>query len=648
MASNYYQHNLGTSSSYSLELTGPVNITNLTYVYPPIISTNSNFTSGTNINTSFTFTIANQNYGNGTYIYSCQNQYVSQTYLNLLVNGIFGSTANQGWEPSNDGNPGKYSTTSPYALVNNSSGATTATNSITYYGLWLQVQLPQSIYINGVYIAPIYGAPSAMPGIIQVVGSTNGSTWEYIGQISGIIPVIGENKLYPLNILSFSAYNYFRFIFTNVYGNYGGIRLTQFYVTGATTSSALQMNPIQKIINGSGSIVTSNILPQSFVGIGTASPSQILDVNGNAYVRGIIYAGAPNYTIAAGEEGGKILFGGTYADTLSNTNDPTGGCIVSRIYALSEQSEIVIYKGNDPNASGPDRIRLRAGNLVFDTYNDNQGYGTTRPYPYETVGSTYTLMDSVGNWTMRGNLRAQKLSLNGNTANSFNVFEIRVSASADQGTNSTNEATANFYASGFNSGIGYFFLNGYGSTTYVGTAYINCSGMSINAMWSGAYNYNCDKRGKKYIDITDTSIILNKLISIPIQKYIYMINNKTYNGLYAQDLLEIFPEAVNVNKGPLNIINAYATKMELVNNQIIITFNIENDITILSNQLIKMQINKRLIELPIISYNYSNGVGIIIVNEWINYDSNDIVYLYGPIYDDLLSIDLASLSQILI
>jgi hypothetical protein len=595
MASNYYQQNLGTSSNYPLELTGPVNITNLTYIYPPIISTNSNFTSGTNINTSFTFTIANQNYGNGTYIYSCQNQYVSQAYLNLLVNGIFGSTANQGWEPSNDGTPYKYSTTSPYALVNNSSGATTATNSITYYGLWLQVQLPQSIYINGVYIAPIYGAPSAMPGIIQVVGSTNGSTWEYIGQISGIIPVIGENKLYPLNILSLSAYNYFRFIFTNVYGSYGGIRLTQFYVTGATTSSALQMNPIQKIINGSGSIVTSNILPQSFVGIGITNPVCVLNISG-AWGTGQGSSYNTNFPLQIIDTNQQVA-----------TTQGVGLIFGSNRGSLSAGYLQYIYTGSNAQTN---YLRLGitgSGNQLYVNAYGYVGIGMTNPaVPLQVKG--------VG-----PSLQAAQNNADGNTnvSQSTRIFNLYFNSS-----NLTLVQEALTYAQ-YNGNVSGLFSH------YV----VSNNGFAISS----------DRRIKTNIINADTSIALNKIMQLPLMTYNYTdyIEDGTQRvyGMIAQEVNEILPEAITFVKHIIPSIYKLATNINLSNDEenVIISVDIPETSELKIDGIVELIIEGKedKYQTKVISFTSSQ----LVVPKWENFDDTKKVFVYGPEVNDFHVLD---------
>lgn len=61
-----------------------------------------------------------------------------------------------------------------------------------------------------------------------------------------------------------------------------------------------------------------------------------------------------------------ITFRGTTGDQPGDFNHTYIG---ERIYGGTEQAELVLFKGNDNDASsGPDRIRLIAANHVFDTY----------------------------------------------------------------------------------------------------------------------------------------------------------------------------------------------------------------------------------------------------------------------------------------
>ncbi|BAT22282.1 hypothetical protein [Yellowstone lake phycodnavirus 2] len=102
------------------------------------------------------------------------------------------------------------------------------------------------------------------------------------------------------------------------------------------------------------------------VGIGTTNPGYPLDVTGDMHCSGAFYCGNNSGATTAGSIGGRMFFGGTYGDQ----NYTDGGQILSRLYATTESSELVIFKGNDANASVSlaDRIRLRAGAICFDTY----------------------------------------------------------------------------------------------------------------------------------------------------------------------------------------------------------------------------------------------------------------------------------------
>jgi hypothetical protein len=153
------------------------------------------------------------------------------------------------------------------------------------------------------------------------------------------------------------------------------------------------------------------------VGIGTTTPGYKLDVAGTMSVADTLYVGTNSTTTTVGTVAGAIYFAGTYGD-----NAYSHTAIVSRLYAASESSELVIFKGNDPaGGAGPDRIRLRGGAIAFDTYDyyttdfaaenirmyitsaGNVGIGTTTPgYKLDVNGSAKINGDLVVDDAGRG------------------------------------------------------------------------------------------------------------------------------------------------------------------------------------------------------------------------------------------------------
>ena len=87
------------------------------------------------------------------------------------------------------------------------------------------------------------------------------------------------------------------------------------------------------------------------LGVGVAATEKF-DVLGNMRV--------------GGSDSNYIAFRGTTGDGTGSYNHTYIG---ERQYGGIEASELLLFKGNDSdNASGPDRIRMAAGNIVFDTY----------------------------------------------------------------------------------------------------------------------------------------------------------------------------------------------------------------------------------------------------------------------------------------
>lgn len=94
------------------------------------------------------------------------------------------------------------------------------------------------------------------------------------------------------------------------------------------------------------------------IGINCNTPAYTLEVNGTCKVKSELYVG--------NQDVGSSIFMGAGA---SGDSDYNNSVIETRGYTGTECTELLLFKGNDSSGpSGPDRIRLRAGQIDFDTY----------------------------------------------------------------------------------------------------------------------------------------------------------------------------------------------------------------------------------------------------------------------------------------
>jgi len=96
-----------------------------------------------------------------------------------------------------------------------------------------------------------------------------------------------------------------------------------------------------------------------------------VDPNGTSRIGGIQIGGAD-----AGSTGNQIRFYGLSGDAAGSYNH---AAIIERLWRNSDESELLIFKGNDPDTGGiHDRVRIAAtGRVVFhswNTYGDVDGY----------------------------------------------------------------------------------------------------------------------------------------------------------------------------------------------------------------------------------------------------------------------------------
>jgi hypothetical protein len=159
-------------------------------------------------------------------------------------------------------------------------------------------------------------------------------------------------------------------------------------ISQSLTVSTLQVNQ-RMIINHNGN-----------VGIGNLNPQFILDVTGSANISqaltvSTLFVNQPGV-------GGRIYLGGG----ATNDGDYKNSVITTRQYgtnistntganSFADQyaTELLLYKGDETMA---DRIRLRAGAIVFDTYSNNQYDPITGEQSLNTVNARMTI-DNNGN-----------------------------------------------------------------------------------------------------------------------------------------------------------------------------------------------------------------------------------------------------------
>jgi len=170
---------------------------------------------------------------------------------------------------------------------------------------------------------------------------------------------------------------------------------------------------------GEGGVEAVRIDSSGNVGIGTTNPGEKLQVDGNLRL-GV--STTANY----------IAFRGTFADDQSGGYNHT--YVGERIYGGGERSELLLFKGNDyETSSGPDRIRLAAAEIRFDTYSSTAVAGS-----FESVATSGNITNKM-TLTAAGNLGigttnpGEKLQVDGNLRVGLSTVENYIAFHGTQG-----------------------------------------------------------------------------------------------------------------------------------------------------------------------------------------------------------------------
>ena len=332
-------------------------------VYPPsAISGNS-------------VTITGQPYGNGSYTISSSTYYSPHNDYYVFDKNITSTLSK--W----------LSQLNLYNSLGNYTGSVQTTHTTgTINGEWIQIFLPTTIQIISYSIAN-YSTESIynrFPYKWNLLGSTNGTTWILLDSINNYTTWSG-NLYYTFNVSPTQGYSYYRWVFEKTQEN--------------PSNGCVSITEIR--LNSGNTTITPFVVATQYgnVGIGTALPTQKLDVRGNIYASGNIVCSNISVigdfvrlnTITSNTEQMVVENAGT-GPALKVTQ--TGANSVAEFY--DSESGVALFVGN----------------------NGNIGIGTNAPLAKLDVNGNALIRGNIGIST---NTPLAKLHVEGNAYISGNI-----------------------------------------------------------------------------------------------------------------------------------------------------------------------------------------------------------------------------------
>jgi alpha-tubulin suppressor-like RCC1 family protein len=208
--------------------------------YPPLVMTAN------------TTVISAASYGNGTYVASASSidsagfdAFAAFSTRTFLTNNAWLSFYS-----------GKYSSASYIGST------TTIAGSTTYYGEWLQLQLPAAITLTKLKMANYSNTPATGPNLFYVMGSNNGTTWVLLGTFKGRFNIYDGYGTYYLTPTT-ATYSYFRIVVNSLIGISieAGISQLLLYAGFACCSTPVKPYQYRNVCSISASVNTTYIEP---------------------------------------------------------------------------------------------------------------------------------------------------------------------------------------------------------------------------------------------------------------------------------------------------------------------------------------------------------------------------------------------------
>ena len=269
--------------------------------------------------------------------------------------------------------------------------------------------------------------------------------------------------------------------------------------SGANTGK-FSIGDLQQNVAGFTALPRLTIDTSGSVGIGTSAPSYSLDVSGSFYASTINYAKLYTSTIYVGNDNNStnmIRFYGTNKDGPGQDTRPYSHTVIAeRIYEVDENSELLLFKGNDAAPNFYDRIRHLAPIHQFDILPTSSEWPDTSGNPPEPSISGALFINNNG-------------AVGINTTNPTITLDI----SGD----------------------------------------LRVSGTPFNPGGTGSWTTTSDQRVKTDIHYINTESCLTSIRALPLKSYTYSADyrsylgnlpEKHYKGFIAQEVEKIFPNAV--------------------------------------------------------------------------------------------------------
>jgi hypothetical protein len=423
------------------------------------------------------------------------------------------------------------------------------------------------------------------------------------------------------------------------------------------------------------------------LGIGTASPTMALDVRGDAVSSNVVLAPilVANYNISQGQ----IKLGASASPTCSGFLEFIGPGTppVTSPVTLSYKSYGIIYGnsiglainvGNvDAATFSSDGLKLYGG-LTFMVGTAEQGISCPSVGVFQMVGSngTTTIKSAGGNnltltagsgntyignnlvlnnGTLKfGYLPSGEIYYNIGTLGSFPASVANITNVGSLGAyNIWNLYTPIGGIIGcYNNGYVQSLITWYPGTVTIGNVNDGTSGhLNVygNLTIRGTVN-GSDKRIKTNINNADTTVVLNKINELPLKTYNFIETNHysddLYYGLIAQNIKNIFPEAVKITENNIPCVYKLASSVILLSNNtdVQITVDIPDTTSLQVGLQIKLRINgsSEMILTNILSFTSTQ----MIVTVWTDFDASKSVFVYGIYVNDFHMIDKSYLALI--